>query len=60
MYMWLAYEKLDLFTVSTVDSPNQACRSLTDAVCEVCTESLTTDAVKLQCGHNFCEDCMKG
>ena len=50
-----------LFLVATTESPSQAYRSLGDAICEVCTESLTTSsAVKLKCGHNFCEDCMKG
>ena len=49
------------FLVSTMESPSQLCRSFTDAFCEVCTEELTaTNAVKLQCGHNFCTDCMKG
>ena len=51
-----------MFPVATTESPSQMCRSLGDAICEVCAEALTgTDnAVKLHCGHNFCEECMKG
>ena len=51
-----------LFPVTTMESPSQMFRSLNDATCDVCGEPLTgiINAVKLRCGHNFCDECMKG